>query len=92
VLDGRAFVRRSPENLNVAEFCDRRIDAQTRRAAAARPGRRRQALEPDRPRARRPRTVGAALHPRTVTALGARVGNYKYHPFWNVLLDQLRVR
>jgi hypothetical protein len=27
-----------------------------------------------------------------VTALGARVGNYKYHPFWNVLLDQLWVR
>jgi hypothetical protein len=31
-------------------------------------------------------------NPRTVTALGARVGNYKYHPFWNVLLDQLWVR
>jgi ABC-type transport system substrate-binding protein len=30
--------------------------------------------------------------PRTVTALGPRVGNYKYHPFWNVLLDQLWVR
>jgi hypothetical protein len=29
---------------------------------------------------------------RTVTALGAGVGNYKYHPFWNVLLDQLWVR
>jgi hypothetical protein len=24
--------------------------------------------------------------------LGRRVGNYKYHPFWNVLLDQLWVR
>jgi hypothetical protein len=23
-------------------------------------------------------------NPRTATALGARVGNYKYHPFWNV--------
>jgi hypothetical protein len=31
-------------------------------------------------------------NPRTVTALGPRVGNYKYHPFWNVLLDQLWVR
>jgi hypothetical protein len=31
-------------------------------------------------------------NPRTVTALGARVGNYKYHPFWNVLLDQLWFR
>jgi hypothetical protein len=31
-------------------------------------------------------------NPRTATALGPRVGNYKYHPFWNVLLDQLWVR
>jgi hypothetical protein len=31
-------------------------------------------------------------NPRTAVALGARVGNYKYHPFWNVLLDQLWVR
>jgi ABC-type transport system substrate-binding protein len=31
-------------------------------------------------------------NPRTVTVLGRRVGNYKYHPFWNVLLDQLWVR
>jgi len=23
---------------------------------------------------------------------GPRVGYYKYHPFWNVLLDQLWVR
>jgi len=27
-----------------------------------------------------------------VTVLAPRVGNYKYHPFWNVLLDQLWVR
>ena len=31
-------------------------------------------------------------NPRTVTVLGRRVGNYKYHPFWNVLLDQLWVQ
>ena len=31
-------------------------------------------------------------NPRAVTALGARVGNYRYHPFWTVLLDQLWVR
>ena len=30
--------------------------------------------------------------PRTVTVLGPRVGNYKYHPFRSVLLDQLWVR
>jgi hypothetical protein len=31
-------------------------------------------------------------NPRAVTALGARVGDYQYHPFWTVLLDQLSVR
>jgi hypothetical protein len=31
-------------------------------------------------------------NPRTAIALGTRVGNYEYHPFWKVLLDQLRVR
>jgi hypothetical protein len=30
-------------------------------------------------------------NPRTVTALGNAWGNYKCHPFWNVL-DQLCVR
>jgi peptide/nickel transport system substrate-binding protein len=32
LLTCRAFVPRDPENLNAAEFCDRRIDAQIRRA------------------------------------------------------------
>jgi hypothetical protein len=31
-------------------------------------------------------------NPSAVTALSARVGNYQYHPFWTVLLDQLWVR
>ena len=31
-------------------------------------------------------------NPRALTALSARVGNYQYHPFWQVLLDQLWVR
>jgi ABC-type transport system substrate-binding protein len=31
-------------------------------------------------------------NPQTVTVLAQRVGNYKYHPFWNVLLDQPCVR
>jgi ABC-type transport system substrate-binding protein len=39
------------------------------------------------------RAVWVPLYnPRTATALAARVDNYKYHPFWNVLLDQLLVR
>jgi peptide/nickel transport system substrate-binding protein len=95
LLTCSAFVPRSPANLNVAEFCDRRIDAQVRRADAL--------------QLREPAAAGKLwsridhelvdrapwvplYNPRTVTALGARVGNYKYHPFWNVLLDQLWVR
>jgi peptide/nickel transport system substrate-binding protein len=95
LLTCRAFVPASPENLNVAELCDRRIDAQIRRAGSL--------------QQRDPAAAGKAwsridhelvdrapwvplYNPRTVTALGPRVGNYKYHPFWNVLLDQLWVR
>jgi peptide/nickel transport system substrate-binding protein len=95
LLTCRAFVPRSPDNLNVAEFCNRRIDAQIAHAAAL--------------QARDPAAAGELwsrvdhelvdrapwvplYNPRTVTVLGRRVGNYKYHPFWNVLLDQLWVR
>jgi peptide/nickel transport system substrate-binding protein len=95
LLTCRAFVPRSPDNLNVAEFCNRRIDAQIARASAL--------------QARDPAAAGELwsridhelvdrapwvplYNPRTVTVLGPRVGNYKYHPFWNVLLDQLWVR
>ena len=91
----RSFVPRSQDNLNAAEFCDRRIDAQSAHAAAL--------------QARDPAAAGElwsridhelvdrapwvpVYNLRTVTVLGPRVGNYKYHPFWNVLLDQLWVR
>jgi ABC-type transport system substrate-binding protein/DNA-binding SARP family transcriptional activator len=95
LLTCRAFVPASPANLNVAELCDRRIDAQVQRAGTL--------------QLRDPAAAGELwsridhelvdrapwvplYNPRAVTALGARVGNYKYHPFWNVLLDQLWVR
>jgi peptide/nickel transport system substrate-binding protein len=95
LLTCRAFVRGNPANINVAELCDHGIDAQVRRADA---------LQQSNPAAAGElwskidhelvdRAVWVPLYnPRTVTALGARVGNYKYHPFWNVLLDQLWVR
>jgi ABC-type transport system substrate-binding protein/DNA-binding SARP family transcriptional activator/streptogramin lyase len=95
LLTCRSFVPRSPNNSNVAEFCDRRIDAQVAHASAL--------------QARDPAAAGELwsridhelvdrapwvplYNPRTVTVLGPRVGNYKYHPFWNLLLDQLWVR
>jgi peptide/nickel transport system substrate-binding protein len=95
LLSCRSFVPRNAANLNVAEFCDRAIDSQIRRA---------QSLGQSDPAA-----AGEAwsridhelvdrapwvplYNPRSVTALAARVGNYQYHPFWTVLLDQLWVR
>jgi ABC-type transport system substrate-binding protein/DNA-binding SARP family transcriptional activator/DNA-binding beta-propeller fold protein YncE len=95
LLTCRSFVPRSPDNLNVAEFCDRRIDEQVAHASAL------QAHDPaaagelwsriDHELVDRAPWV-PLYNPRTVTVLAPRVGNYKYHPFWNVLLDQLWVR
>jgi len=31
-------------------------------------------------------------NPRDLTVLSARVGNYQFHPYWNLLIDQLWVR
>ena len=95
LLTCRSFVPGSKTNNNVAEFCDRRIDAQVARASAL--------------QAHDPAAAGELwsridhelvdrapwlplYNPRTVTVLGPRVGNYRYHPFWNLLLDQLWVR
>jgi len=95
LLTCRSFVPRSKDNINVAEFCDRRIDAQVAHASAL------QAHDPaaagqlwsriDHELVDRAPWV-PLYNPRSVTVLGPRVGNYKYHPFWNLLLDQLWVR
>ena len=95
LLSCRSFVPSNPRNLNAAEFCDRQIDAQAARASALR------ARDPaaagelwsriDRELVDRAPWV-PVYNLRAVTVLGQRVGNYKYHPFWNVLLDQLWVR
>jgi peptide/nickel transport system substrate-binding protein len=95
LLTCAAFIPRYAYNFNVAEFCDRGIDAEARRAHS---------LQRDNPAAAGKawsrvdrelvdRAPWAPLYnPRAVTALSARVGNYQYHPFWTVLLDQLWVR
>ena len=31
-------------------------------------------------------------NPRDVTVLSSRVGNYQFHPYWDLLIDQLWVR
>jgi ABC-type transport system substrate-binding protein/DNA-binding SARP family transcriptional activator/streptogramin lyase len=95
LLTCASFVPASDTNINVAEFCNRSIDTQERRAHTLQ--------QTD------PAAAGEAwsrvdrelvdqapwaplYNPRAATALGVRVGNYQYHPFWNVLLDQLWVR
>jgi peptide/nickel transport system substrate-binding protein len=95
LLSCRAFVPRSAANLNVAEFCDRAIDSQIRRARSLERSDPAAAGEAwsriDRELVDRAPWV-PLYNPRAVTALSARVGNYQYHPFWSVLLDQLWVR
>jgi ABC-type transport system substrate-binding protein len=95
LLSCRSFVPGNPDNVNAAEFCDRGIDAQVARASTL------QARDPaaagelwsriDRELVDRAPWV-PVYNLRTVTVLAPRVGNYKYHPFWNLLLDQLWVR
>jgi peptide/nickel transport system substrate-binding protein len=92
LLSCRAFVPRSPDNVNLAEFCDRRLDVQMRRAAAT------QATDPQ-----RANRLWAAIDRRMVDAapwvplvigqsvelVSKRVGNYQYNPQYGGLIDQL---
>jgi len=90
-----SFLPGSPGNVNVAEFCDPRIDAQARQALA---------LQAQGLAAAAPlwTTIDHELvdqapwvplyNPRDLTVLSARVGNYQFHPYWNLLIDQLWVR
>jgi peptide/nickel transport system substrate-binding protein len=90
-----SFLPRNPNNLNEAEFCNARIDAQIQRALTARPSGPSAA-------ATRWAAIDRELtdeapwvplyNPRDLTVLSARVGNYQFHPYWNVLIDQLWVR
>jgi len=91
----RSFIRDDSVNLNLSEFCDHQIDAQITRALAA------QARSPnaaaslwahvDRELADQAPWV-PLFNARQLVVLSARVGNYQFHPFWQLLLDQLWVR
>jgi ABC-type transport system substrate-binding protein/DNA-binding SARP family transcriptional activator len=95
LLSCRAFVPRSSHNVNMSEFCNAGVDRQIRRALT---------LQPSDPAAAGAvwsridrELVDQApwvplYNPRALTALSARVGNYQYHPFWRLLLDQVWVR
>jgi peptide/nickel transport system substrate-binding protein len=94
VLTCGAFAPESQSNVNDAEFCDPAIDNAVQRA---------QALEPTAPGAAN--EAWAAIdqqitdsapwlplyNPRLDIATSSRVGNFQYHPFFGLLLDQLWV-
>jgi peptide/nickel transport system substrate-binding protein len=95
LLSCRSFVPANPSNVNVSEFCRRRIDRQIQRAYAL------QSSSPAAAAAVWSRIDHELVDQapwvplynlRVVTALSRRVGNYEYHPFWQVLLDQLWVQ
>jgi YVTN family beta-propeller protein len=95
LLTCASFVPANPGNPNVAEFCDPRIDTQVGQALALQA----QSL------AAAEHSWTTIDHelvdqapwvplytPRDLTLLSARVGNYQFHPYWNLLIDQLWVR
>jgi peptide/nickel transport system substrate-binding protein len=90
-----SFLPASPVNLNTAEFCDPRIDAQAQRAHTLQL--RAPAAAVGRWAAIDRELVNEApwvplYNPRDLTVLSARVGNYQFHPYWSLLIDQLWVR
>jgi YVTN family beta-propeller protein len=95
LLTCQSFLPGNPANINAAEFCNHRIDAQVSQALA---------LQPHDPSAAWAlwaridhEIVGQApwvpvYNPRSLVLLSARVGNYQFDPYWSVLIDQLWVR
>lgn len=95
VLTCDAFLPRDANNLNSAEFCDRKVDALIDRALMA------ETTAPDRTgelwarvdRAITDRAPWVPLvNPIGVDFVSARVGGYQHHLEWEVLLGQLWVR
>jgi peptide/nickel transport system substrate-binding protein len=94
ILTCNAFAPQSQSNLNDAEFCDPAIDNAVQRA---------QALEATAPGAASEAWAGIdrqitdrapwvpLYSPRLDVATSSRVGNFEYHPFFGLLLDQLWV-
>jgi len=95
LLSCSSFLPDNPNNLNTAEFCDPQIDAQAGQALA---------LEAAAPVAAANRWAAvdhelvdqapwvSLYSPRDLTVLSARTGNYQFHPYWGLLIDQLWVR
>jgi YVTN family beta-propeller protein len=90
-----SFLAASQDNTNDAEFCDPRIDAQAERTLTSQPGDPAAATASwaaiDRELTDRAPWV-SLYNPTDLIVLSARVGNYQFHPYWNLLIDQLWVR
>jgi len=94
LLSCGSFLPASPVNVNTAEFCDPRIDTQARTAYT---------LQSSAPATAMGRWAAIdrelvdeapwvpLYNPRDLTVLSTRVGNYQFHPYWSLLIDQLWV-
>jgi peptide/nickel transport system substrate-binding protein len=95
LLSCRAYQPGNPANNNAAGFCDRRIDAQIRRALTLETTNR-QAANALWARIDHEITDQAPWVAKTnhnfVALLSKRVGNYQYNPQIGMLIDQLWVR
>jgi YVTN family beta-propeller protein len=89
-----SFLPDNQNNVNESEFCDPRIDAQVERALTSNPDDpAAQALWTTIDRELTDQAPWVSLYnPRSLSLLAAQVGNYQFHPYWNVLIDQLWVR
>ena len=89
-----SFVPANPGNGNIAEFCDPPIDVQAQQALAHEAGDPAMAAGQwaaiDRELADQAPWV-PLYNPRNLTVLSARTGNYQFHSYWNLLIDQLWV-
>jgi len=95
LLTCNSFRPGSPNNFNDAEFCDPQVDAQAAQALTL------QATDPVAAASRWAAIDHEVVDqapwvplycPLAPIVLSARTGNYQYHPYWGLLLDQLWVR
>ena len=94
-LSCASFLPHTSANSNLAEFCDKRIDAEIAHASA---------LQNTNPEAAAKfwRMIDhdlvtaapwvAFVNPRSLDVVSSRVSNYQYNPQWGALLDQIWVR
>jgi YVTN family beta-propeller protein len=90
-----SFVPNSAQNLNLSEYCDRRLDSKIKKAAALEVSdfARASKLSAEVDRALVDEAVALPwANPPNRVLVSDRVGNYQSHPLWGTLLDQLWVR